>query len=340
MTQILNVLFIWLPRQELKDYLSNRLSHLQNVNLIFPPNLEKTTLFAHALDADIIVGWRPTTEFLETANNLSLFINPGAGVQHLIDMFRELNKIRPVSLINGHGNSYFTAQHAVALLLSLTNKIIPHHNWMHEGQWRKGDSDGISIPLRQRKIGLLGYGKVNQKVHKFLSGFNLEFGILRRNWNRHNESLPIEAGRYNSDQLQSFLKWTDTLIIAVPLTEKTDELISELELNALGTNGLLVNLSRGAVINEKDLYSACKEKKIQGAAIDVWYDYDPDPDETGKKYPYHYPFHNLNNVILSPHRAASPFNDLIRWNEVIDNIERFATGRTDFKNVVSLENEY
>ncbi|MDP8229003.1 MAG: NAD(P)-dependent oxidoreductase [Candidatus Electryoneaceae bacterium] len=289
---------------------------------------------------DIIIGWRPSVELLHSAKNLSLFINPGAGVQHLIERFRELNKTRSVTLVNGHGNSYFTAQHAVALLLALTNKVIPHHNWMSDGQWRKGDRDAISIPLRHRKVGLLGYGAVNQKVHRFLSGFDVEFAVLRRKWGTLKESLPTHIEMFSLDQLHRFLNWIDTIIIAVPLTEMTKGLIGIEELKLLGSKGLLVHLGRGDVIDEGSLYIACRDRMISGAAIDVWYDYTPSPNDTGLKYPYHFPFHTLENVVLSPHRAASPFNDLERWDEVIDNIERFVTGRKQYRNVVVLENEY
>ena len=55
------------------------------------------------------------------------------------------------------------------------NKVVLHHNWMKEGKWRLGDSQAASIPLRDRKIGFLGYGAVNRNVHRFLSGFDNEF---------------------------------------------------------------------------------------------------------------------------------------------------------------------
>ena len=117
-------------------------------------------------------------------------------------------------------------------------------------------------------------------------------------------------------------------------------MIKKKELNLIGQKGLLVNLSRGAVINESDLYHALKEKQITGAAIDVWYNYQPELDKNGNKYPVYYSFHELDNIVLSPHRAASPFDDLNRWDEVIENIIRFAAGKTDFINTVNLENEY
>jgi phosphoglycerate dehydrogenase-like enzyme len=220
------------------------------------------------------------------------------------------------------------------------NRIIPHHSWMMNGLWRTGDKDVKSIPLRRRKIGLLGYGAINTKVHKFLSGFNVEFSVLKRNWYEKGMDLPTEIERFTPNQMDEFLKNVDILIVAVPHTSDTEGLIGEKELQLLGPEGFLVNVSRGAVVDEKSLYSSLKNGMIAGAAIDVWYKYRPDPDKEGKKYPYSYPFHELENIILSPHRGASPFDDLERWDEVIENIKRYVAGRTDFLNIVDLERSY
>ncbi|RLC53054.1 MAG: hypothetical protein DRH79_04220 [Candidatus Cloacimonadota bacterium] len=88
------------------------------------------------------------------------------------------------------------------------------------------------------------------------------------------------------------------------------------------------------------MYKSLQNKFITGAAIDVWYNYQPEPDEQGRKFPASYPFYELENVVLSPHRAASPFNDLNRWDEVIENISRLARKKSDFLNVVELQREY
>ncbi|MBD3408137.1 MAG: hypothetical protein GF411_18595 [Candidatus Lokiarchaeota archaeon] len=334
-----NVLFIWEVPEKLQDYLRKGLENVDNLKLIFPDKHSEEEFLRHAPNADIIVGWRPSDDLLDAAEKLKLHINPGAGVQHLIEQFQRVNQTREIILVNGHGNSYFTAQHAVALLLALSNRIILHHNWMTEGLWRRGDTHAKSIPIRFRKIGLLGYGAVNSKVHKFLAGFNVDFHILKRCWDDAVQ-MPTEATKYVPDEFESFLKEIDTLIIAVPQTEETASLIGSKELELLGKESLLVNMARGSVIVEKELYQALLHGKIAGAAIDVWYDYKPEPDEKGKKYPYHYPFHELDNVVLSPHRGASPMDDLLRWNEVIENILRFCRGENVFLNMVDLQRGY
>ncbi|MFW9956552.1 MAG: NAD(P)-dependent oxidoreductase [Candidatus Odinarchaeota archaeon] len=334
-----NILFIFKVRDELMSYLVRGLSSIKNLNLIFPVHENEEELLELAPEADLIVGWRPSPELLERATNLKIIINPGVGVQHHIKQYKELYKKRSITLINGHGNTYFTAQHAVALLLSLTNRIIQHHEWMALGLWRRGDEFAKSIPLRDRRIGLLGYGAVNQKVHRFLAGFDVEFFILKRSW-IGNETLPTPAKKYMPHELESFLADIDILIIAVPQTDETDGMIGEKELGLFGPNGLIINIARGAVINEKALFEALSSGTIAGAAIDVWYDYQPNEDLEGKKFPFQHPFHRLENIVLSPHRGASSMDDLKRWDEVIENIKRFAEGNDNFVNVVDLDRGY
>lgn len=363
-----NVLFIWDVGERLRQYLADGLAATPSVRLVFPPDLAEETLLGLAPEADVIVGWRPSRGLLDAATRAQLVINPGVGVQHLVEMFRELNAARTVLLANGHGNTAFTAQHAVALLLALTNRVVPHHNWMRAGEWRKGDSDARSVPLRGRHVGLLGYGAINRRVHRMLSGFDVRFSILRRAWpnsdqgwagRRPSDETPdvvagalyeqpdvsalIEgAGRFTPSELDAFLDTVDTLIVAVPLTDETEGMIGAPELARLGSDGLLVHVGRGSVVDEAALYDALANATIGGAALDVWYEYRPEADTSGLKYPYgiDHPFHDLDNVVLSPHRAASPFDDLARWDEVIENIRRVSEGRQDLLNIVDLERGY
>lgn len=334
------VLFIWDVNKRLRRHLKKRLKHNPDIRLIFPTDISPENLVKLAPDADVIVGWRPTKELLHAAKKLQLVVNPGAGVQHLIELFKELPSSRRILLANCHGNSYFVAQHAVALLLSLANKIVAHHSWMAAGEWRKRDENFRSSPLKDRRIGLLGYGAVNQKVHRFLSGFDLEFSIIRRDWEKPFTQLPTSAKKFIFDELPQFLREIDILVIAVPLTALTQGLIRTKELELLGSNGLLINVARGKVVNEEDLFIALKNGVIAGAAIDVWYNYDPNPDSKGRRYPFSHPFNKLQNVVLSPHRGASPLNDLQRWDEVLENIERAADGSRRFINLVDLKKEY
>lgn len=336
----IEVVFLRKLPEVIEEYIIKNLKENPNVNLYFPEDKEEEVPEKKLSNADILVGWRPTLDILRKAKNLRLFIVPGTGVHHLIDTFREINKSREILLTNGHGNSYFVAQHAVALLLTFMNKIIPHHKWMKNGKWRTGDKEAASIPLRFREIGLLGYGAINSKVHKFLSGFNINFNVYRKHWKKQTVLLPTDVSKFEPPNLHKFLEKIDILLVAVPVTSETRKMIKLKELELLGEKGIIINVARGVIIDEESLYKALSEKIITGAGIDVWYESDPEPNKNGEKYPFHYPFNELDNIILSPHRGYSPFTDLLRWDEVIENIIRMTQKEKEFINLVNLDEEY
>lgn len=327
-------LFLFKPREELLDYLKAGLEGV-SIELRVPEKVDDETLIPLAKDAHIFIGWKPSEELLAAAQSLELFINPGVGVRHLMEPFRQSGLDKTVTLVNGHGNAYFTAQHAVAMLLSLMNRIVPHHRWMREGKWRLGDKEARSIPLRKKTVGFLGYGHINQFVHQFLGGFDIEFAVL----NRSKTVVGKDIRQFKASDKLAFFEHCDIVVMALPHTDETTDFVSREELDALGTGGILVNVARGAVVNEEALYEALKDKVIAGAALDVWYEYKPEEVE-GRKRPYSKPFHEFDQVILSPHRAASPFDDLSRWDEQIENLKRFVRGDEELLNRVDFEAQY
>lgn len=339
-----NVLFIFELEPELKKYFKKVFANDKNIKIIYPGNFSDKNILKFGKDAEVIIGWRPSKELLISAEKLKLYINPGTGIKHQIENFREINKIRKVTLVNGHGHAYAVAQHTVAMLLALMSRLIMHHEWMKNGVWRTSDEKDIfsaSVTLRNKKIGLLGYGAINKYVHRFLSGFENEFHILKRNFKSEIFDFGInKIYKYRESELYKFLNAVDILIIAVPHTSETEGLIGMKELKLLGKKSLLVNVARGVIVDEESLYDALKKNIIGGAALDVWYNYNPKKNKKGEEFPYKFPFHKLNNILMSPHRAASPFDDISRWDEVFENIRRAAAGRRDFLNIVDLKKEY
>lgn len=340
MSESKKVLFIWNVKDELKNYLINGLKD-KPLDLVFSPinSAEDPKGFNEFLHTEIkssnaIVGWRPKVEWLNSANELALFINPGAGVQHLMKDHKAVLQRKQITLLNNHGHAHLNAQHAMALLLSMCNQTITHHNYMANGQWRTGDKQAASISLTQKNVGFLGYGHMNKLLHEMIKPFGSHFAALRRSEHKNLNDLQF----YKSNQLNDFLKWTDVLMVAVPHTNETNNLIGKKELKLLGREAVLVNMSRGAVLNEEALFHALRSKTIKRAAIDVWYNYKPEALD-GKKYPFNFDFHKLDNAVLSPHRGGSPDTDLVRWNDVIENLRNFANNQPYF-NVVNLEAGY
>ncbi|MFX1589942.1 MAG: hypothetical protein ACFFC1_17505, partial [Promethearchaeota archaeon] len=107
------VCFISSIPENVEDYLIEQLKKYENVKLKFQKNSSEEELLKMVPTADILIGWRPSKTILKNAKKAKLFINPGAGIHHLLPLFKEINKERKLLLINGHGNSYFVAQHTV-----------------------------------------------------------------------------------------------------------------------------------------------------------------------------------------------------------------------------------
>jgi phosphoglycerate dehydrogenase-like enzyme len=126
---------------------------------------------------------------------------------------------------------------------------------------------------------------------------------LRRSVQADDAGDPHAEVRANSD-LHEVLPKSDVLLIALPETPETKGMIGEKELALLPKNAMLVNVGRGAVVDERALYDALKSGKLAAAGIDVWYNYPKGEDGKTNTMPSDYPFHELEQVILSPHRAG------------------------------------
>lgn len=286
-----------------------------------------------ASDADVIVGWDLRKEVIGDAKKLQLFICPAAGVNKPLE---NLGEQEPwFTFCNSHGNFNVTATHGIALLLATANKIVTHHNLLQDGKWRSRDESGITLPIESRKIGLLGYGHIGKRFKELMSGFDLEWHVMKRSWT---EEQTFKT--YGSNELHQLLKEVDILVITLPGTKDTEGLIGKRELELLGPQGILVNIGRGEVLEEEAFYNALKSKTINRAATDVWYNYKPEADGQGKKRPYSFPFHELDNLVLSPHRAGTPDSYVKRYDDVIYNINQFLSGEKNYVNVIETGSLY
>jgi phosphoglycerate dehydrogenase-like enzyme len=144
---------------------------------------------------------------------------------------------------------------------------------------------------------LFGYGEIGRRLKKSLEALDINLRIVSK-------SAQKGTTGYSRNHLREMLSETDILMLAVPLTAETEGLIGKEELGAMPSGSLLVNISRGGIVVEKALYEALKSGHLFGAGLDVWYQYPEDVSSRQKTYPGQYPFHELDNLVLSPHRAG------------------------------------
>ena len=111
-------------------------------------------------------------------------------------------------------------------------------------------------------------------------------------------------GIYPPENLHELLPSAQILMITLPLTKLTKGIIGQRELELLPSDSILVNIGRATIVEEKALYEALKDGLIGAAGLDVWYNYPPDEESRLSTYPSEYPFWELENVVMSPHRAG------------------------------------
>ena len=172
------------------------------------------------------------------------------------------------------------AEHAVSLLFSLIRRIPHYDREVRAGNWEL--PNGMNWHISGRTLGLVGYGRIARNVERMVSGFRMK--VIH-----YDPMLP------DSMDLDELLKASDYVSLHCPLTDETRGLIDARRLALMKQNALLVNTSRGPVVDEAALIQALKDGTIGGAALDVLCEEPPAKD---------HPLFGMDNVILTPHIAA------------------------------------
>ena len=166
------------------------------------------------------------------------------------------------------------------------------------------------------------YGQIGAEVAKRANAFGMRVIGVRR---RQQPTPAFLDWLGTADRLDELLAESDFVIIACDLNDATRGMIDEGQFAKMKPTGVLINVSRGAVVNEADLFRALEQKRIGGAVIDVWYNYlqpdEPDP------WPANFPFEKLDNTILSAPECGWTLEQVARrWSFVARNLNRALKG--------------
>lgn len=249
---------------------------------------------------DVLVAGRPTLAQLQASPNLAALVIPFAGLPEEIRdlLLAPANGLGRVAVYNLHHNTAPTAEMALALLLAAARLIVPNDRALRRGDWRlRYDPPPVTL-LRGKRVLILGYGAIGQQVGRVCQALDMQVLAVRRT-----QHAPADAGvaLYGPQALPDLLPQADVLMITLPLTEETRGLLGAAELAALPAGALLVNVGRGPVVEEGALYRALADGRLAAAGLDVWYNYPADAAARAHTFPSAYPFHELDNVVLSPH---------------------------------------
>jgi phosphoglycerate dehydrogenase-like enzyme len=273
-----------------------------------------------AVSADILVSNRWLAEY-PPAPKLRLVQSVATGVE-LIDL-AALPK--GCAVCNSFGHETAIAEYVVMAMLALHHRFFQiAGEYREHGSWatswvQSGKPHG---EVRGSTLGIVGYGRVGREVARRAAPFGCR--ILAANRSPRDPEPGVER-IYPLADLDRMLPQCDTVAICTALGPETTGLIDERRLALMKPGAFLINIARGQVIDEDALYAALRDGRLGGAAIDVWWQY-PSPAEPNRRGSRH-PFHELPNVIVTPHNSGWTSGMVRRrWDEIADNMARFVRG--------------
>jgi D-3-phosphoglycerate dehydrogenase len=229
----------------------------------------------------LIAGLEPITkDVLNHADNLKVISRCGAGIDNVDLEAAKCFGIKVYSTPDAVTQA--AAELTIGLMFNILRNISAGDRLIRSGAWTKQ----MGNLLYGKTLGILGLGRIGKKIVELLQPFGLKY--LARDIAPNNEFAVKYSVRYCC--LDDILREADIITIHLPYEASLDKLIGERELNLMKENAVLINASRGGLIDEDALYTALRQKRIAGAAIDAF-----------ASEPYSGKLRELDNIILTPH---------------------------------------
>jgi phosphoglycerate dehydrogenase-like enzyme len=226
---------------------------------------------------------------------------------------------------NAFGHETAIAEYIVMVWLALNHRLFEiSGEFRDRGSWRTSwvESGAPHGEVRGSTLGIVGYGRVGREVARRAAPFGCRILAANRT---PREAEPGVERIFPLAELDRMLPLCDTVALCTALGPETTGLIDARRLALMKPTAFLINIARGQVIDEDAVYDALRERAIGGAALDVWWQY-PNAAEPLRRGSRH-PFHELPNVIVTPHNSGWTQGMVRRrWDEIADNIGRCVRG--------------
>lgn len=281
-------------------------------------------------DCDMLVSMGFSRDMAEAAERLRLLQVPGAGLDRI-----DLSALRPgIRLANVYGHEVAIAEYVIGAMISLTRSFCRLDRKLRRGEWESRWAVGrpatpLQTELMGKTLAILGLGHIGHEIARRANAFGMRIVAVRRDIQAAKPAGVTEVT--SLDRLDDILAEADFVAITLPLSDETRNLIDADRLQAMKPTAHLINVARGEIVDEASLYRALADKQIAGAAIDVWYRY---PTSSDPVLPSTEPFHELDNVLMTPHMSAATEGMLdSRAKLIAENIGRTARGEVPLNEI-------
>lgn len=274
-------------------------------------------------DVDALVSMGFTREMAAAGPRLRLIQAPGAGLDRI-----DRDALRPgMHLANAYGHEVGIAEYVIGAMIALTRDFRRLDVSLRQGRWESQWAVGVPAPplwpeLAGKTLGILGFGHIGEALARRAIAFDMTVCAIRRKAQADApEGVAFIGG---PERLEDVLSQSDFLAITLALSPETRGMLDERRLSLMKPSACLINVARAEIVDEAALYHALASGGIAGAALDVWYRYPAAPGATLPSTP---PFHELGNVLMTPHVSGWTEGMIeARVTLIADNIERAARG--------------
>ena len=292
----------------LEEKVIEKLSELGEVTNISDSKTKTEELISNIVDTDIVVirsSTKINKDILQKTNKLKIIARCGVGIDN-IDIEEATNK--EIYVTNSpNANIISVAELTIGLIISAARNIHTSNNSLKDKNWDRNKFLGTE--LYKKQLGLIGFGKAAREVAKRLTAFGMEIVF----YDPYVEASEDEANKVELDEL---LKTSDVISIHVVKNEETKNMINDEKLNLIKKGGILVNTSRGGIVDEVALFQRSSDDVIF-AGLDVFSKEPPDINKT----------FSTSNIVTTPHLGASTQEAQLRAGlETVQNISDILNG--------------
>ena len=285
-----------------------KLGELGEITNISHSKTKTEELINNIVDTDIVVIRSSTNinkDILQEANQLKIIARCGVGIDNIDIEEATTKKIYVTNSPNA--NIISVAELTVGLIISAARNIHTSNNSLKDNKWDRNKFLGIE--LYKKQLGLVGFGKAAREVAKRLSAFGMEIVF-------YDPYIDASEDNARKVELDELLKTSDIISIHVIKNEETTNLINDEKLDLIKKGGILVNTSRGGIVDEVSLFLRSNEGIIH-AGLDVFSQEPPDIDET----------FSTSNIVTTPHLGASTYEAQLRAGlETVQNVSDILNG--------------